>query len=123
MQIFCGSQRIARNESIASKISDKRNSKPKNPNQVTPQMKSTPPGHRTRLFVKHIVIGAFLALTAPSVLKAQQTVFNDAFTSSTLNGGPTTNMIPGGTPTASFTSYEIGSGKNATASTNSPSGH
>ena len=31
-------------------------------------------------------------------------------------------MIPGGTPTASFTSYEIGSGKNASFSTNFP-GH
>jgi autotransporter-associated beta strand protein len=53
---------------------------------------------------------------------AQQTVFYDTFANSTINGGPATNMIPGGAPTASSTSYEIGSGKNATATTNF-SGH
>lgn len=45
-------------------------------------------------------------------------VFYDTFANSTINGGAATNMIPGGTPTASFTSYEIGSAKNATATTN-----
>jgi fibronectin-binding autotransporter adhesin len=68
------------------------------------------------------IVGVLLMLTASPAAMAQQTVFYDTFGSSTINGGPTTNMIPGGTPTASFTSYEIGSGKNATPTTNFP-GH
>src|SRR5215469_4481313 len=75
----------------------------------------------SRLFAKNIA-GVLLMQAASLSVMAQQTVFNDTFANSTINGGPTTNMIPGGTPTASSTSYEIGSGKNATATTNF-SGH
>jgi len=49
-----------------------------------------------------------LALTAPSAVMAQQTVFSDTFGSSTLNQ---TNAFPGGTPTASSTSYTCASAK------------
>ena len=54
---------------------------------------------------------ALLALAVPLTVTAQQTVFYDTFGSSTLNGVST----PGGTPTASLTSYDIGSAKTATA--------
>jgi len=81
-------------------------------------MKNTSALHRTRLFINRISMGILLGLAAPLTALAQQTVFYDTFGSSTLNGGPTTNMLPGGTPTASYTSYEIGSGKAATATTN-----
>jgi autotransporter-associated beta strand protein len=64
-----------------------------------------------------VVISGLLALTAPLPLMAQQTVFYDTFGSSTLNG-QSGSMLPGGTPTASWTSYEIGSAKSATGTTN-----
>lgn len=57
-------------------------------------------------------MGALLAL-APLVGTAQQTVFYDTFGSSTLNGLSTNS----GTPTASSTSYDIVSSKNATTTT------
>lgn len=72
---------------------------------------------RTRLSISHGIICALPVLAAPLGLMAQQTVFYDTFANSTINGGPTTNMIPEGTPTDSYTSYEIGSAKNATATT------
>jgi hypothetical protein len=75
---------------------------------------------RTGFALKRLLMVTFLTLLASFAALAQQTVFYDSFASSTINGGPTTNMIPGGTPTASYTSYEIASGKNATATTNSP---
>jgi autotransporter-associated beta strand protein len=83
-------------------------------------MKSSPTTIQERILRKVIALCGVAALTTALSSMAQQTVFYDTFGQSTLNGGPTTNMIPGGTPTASHTSYEIISGKNATASTNNP---
>src|SRR5215469_7480014 len=59
-----------------------------------------------------------LLLTAPLAATAQQAVFTDNF-----SNGSTTNKtsIPGGTPYASFTSYDFASTKTATNSP--PSGH
>jgi hypothetical protein len=71
-------------------------------------MKNTSAMHQTRLFVKHKLMCAFLVLTAPVAALAQQTVFSDTFGSSTLNQ---TNAFPGGTPTASSTSYTCASAK------------
>jgi len=51
---------------------------------------------------------SLLALTAPLAAVGQQTVFSDTFGSSTLNQ---TNAFPGGTPTASTTSYTCASAK------------
>jgi autotransporter-associated beta strand protein len=62
---------------------------------------------------------AFLALTAPLASMGQQTVFSDTFGSSTLNQA---NAFPGGTPTASSTSYTAASPKNVT-STSVGAGH
>lgn len=62
---------------------------------------------------------ALLTLAAPLAAMAQQTVFYDTFGSSTLNQ---TNAFPGGTPTASSTSYTIGSPKVAPSSSIAP-GH
>ncbi len=61
---------------------------------------------------------ALLGAVAPLwMCQAQTTFFSDNFTH-----GSTTNQlsVPGGTPTASFTSYDIAAPKNATASTVSP---
>jgi autotransporter-associated beta strand protein len=57
---------------------------------------------------------AFLLAAAPLAAQAQTTFFSDNFTH-----GSTTNglSIPGGTPTASSTSYDFASSKNCTAST------
>jgi len=74
------------------------------------------------MYQRLFAVMGVLMLCVPLGVMAQQIVFSDTFANSTINGGPTTNMIPGGTPTASFTSYEIASGKNATATTNFP-GH
>lgn len=69
--------------------------------------------HRTPLFLKDVLVVALLALAATLTATAQQTVFYDNFSSSTLNS----NSIPTGTPTASATSYDLASSKNATSST------
>lgn len=61
---------------------------------------------------------ACLLLICPFAAAAQQTVFNDTFGSSTINGASTNS----GSATVSSTSYDIASGKNATANTISP-GH
>ncbi|HTV41911.1 MAG TPA: hypothetical protein VMF08_15115 [Candidatus Sulfotelmatobacter sp.] len=62
-------------------------------------------------------IALVLALGVSSyACRAQDTFFTDTFNGSTLDG----LSIPGGTPTASFTSYDLGSGKNATTSTIGP---
>ncbi len=53
------------------------------------------------------------------ITTAQQTVFSDTFGSSTLNQ---TNAFPGGTPTASSTSYTVASPKNVTT-TSVAAGH
>jgi autotransporter-associated beta strand protein len=73
------------------------------------------------MFIKSVFVTALLALAATITVTAQptqmpETVFNDNFSSSTLN----TNSIPTGTPTASSTSYDIASGKNATFCTIAP---
>ena len=60
--------------------------------------------------MKFRLVCALLALAAPLVAIAQQTVFYDTFGSSTLNQ---TNAFPGGTPTASSTSYTCASAKAA----------
>jgi autotransporter-associated beta strand protein len=64
------------------------------------------------LFIKRAIMSAVVALAVPLAVTAQQTVFYDTFGSSTTNGVST----PGGTPTASSTSYDIGSAKTATGS-------
>lgn len=64
-------------------------------------MKKTSFRSLPRLFLKRKLICAFLA-AAPLAAMAQQTVFFDNFASSTLNQ---TNAFPGGSPTASSTSY------------------
>ncbi len=77
-------------------------------------MKTTSSITRTRLFIKHVIpLCAILALAGSEAVKAQQTVFSDNFASSTLDQ---TNAFPGGTPTASSTSYTLASGKNITSS-------
>src|SRR5690349_21356548 len=53
-----------------------------------------------------------LLLAIPFISAAQVTVFNDTFGSSTLNGTST----PGGTATASSTSYDLASNKGDTTS-------
>jgi len=60
---------------------------------------------------RSIVLFALLAGAAVSAVAAP--VFTDTFTNGSTVGGPS---IPGGTPTASFTSYGIASTKNASAS-------
>jgi hypothetical protein len=96
--------------------------------EIKPQTKMKSNHHitssmaRMGFTARHILVFAFWALLTPFIALAQQTVFYDTFGNSTINGGPTTNMIPGSTPTASSASYEIGSSKNATATTNFP-GH
>src|SRR5580692_5233608 len=65
----------------------------------------------TPLFIKRAFISALLVLAFPLAGIAQQTVFYDTFGSSTLNGVSTNS----GTPTASSTSYDIASAKNASA--------
>ncbi len=72
--------------------------------------------HLTPLWIKRVCMTVLIALAVPRAGTAQQTVFYDTFGSSTLNGVST----PGGTPTASSTSYEILSAKNATATTIAP---
>lgn len=61
-------------------------------------------------------MSALLALAFPLAVTAQQTVFYDTFGSSTLYGVST----PGGTPTASSTSYDVASAKNASATSIAP---
>lgn len=78
-------------------------------------MKNNSATNRTRLFMKQVITGACLALAVPLATMGQETVFNDTFGTSTLNQTNITGGIPGGIPTASWTSYTIGSSKNATA--------
>jgi fibronectin-binding autotransporter adhesin len=67
--------------------------------------------------VKHLAMCALLTLTAPLAAMAQQTVFLDTFGTSSLNQTNIAGGIPGGIPTASQTSYTIGSAKNTLATT------
>ncbi len=62
---------------------------------------------RARFLIHRLLICAPLALVAPLTASAQQSVFNDTFSSSTVSKIST----PGGTPTASFTSYDFGAPK------------
>jgi autotransporter-associated beta strand protein len=62
---------------------------------------------RARLFANRLWLCAPLTLLASLPAVAQQTVFNDTFGSSTVSGIST----PGGTFTASSTSYDIGAPK------------
>ena len=62
------------------------------------------------------LIALLLAMTPLGAL-AQTTFFTDTFVNGSTTNGPS---IPGGTPTASFTSYDIAAVKNATASTIAP---
>ena len=71
-------------------------------------IKSTSAMHRTRLFINRRLICALLALIAPLAAMAQQVVFNDVFTNGSTVGLVST---PGGTPTASSTSYDIATPK------------
>src|ERR1044072_934680 len=79
-----------------------------------------------RSFSHQMIIGALLAALTPAVALAQQTVFNDAFDTSTLNQTNISGGIPGGTASAitpfSATSYTIASAKDARA-TSIGSGH
>jgi autotransporter-associated beta strand protein len=70
---------------------------------------------RTRRFFNHSITCALLALTAPLATRAEQTVFYDTFGTSSLNQTNIAGGIPSGLPTASQTSYTIGSAKNALA--------
>ena len=90
-----------------------------NPRQNKSKYENTPARHQRRLLVQCKLMCALLALTAPLAAKAQQTVFSDTFGSSTLNQ---TNAFPGGTPTASSTSYTVASPKAVTATSVAP-GH
>ncbi len=89
-------------------------------------MQNLPTLHRTRLFFNRITTCALLALSAPLIATAQQTVFYDTFGTSTLNQTNIAGGIPGGTASVatpvSATSYTIGSAKNALA-TSIGSGH
>ena len=60
---------------------------------------------------------ALLLAMAPLGALAQTTFFTDTFANGSTTNGPS---VPGGTPTASFTSYDIASTKSATASTIAP---
>lgn len=71
--------------------------------------------HRIRLFLNHSITCAFLALSTPLAVLAQQTVFLDTFGTSSLNQTNIAGGIPGGIPTASQTSYTVASAKNALA--------
>ena len=71
-------------------------------------IESTSAMHRTRLFINRIFMCAFLASIAPLAAMAQQVVFNDVFTNGSTVGLVST---PGGTPTASSTSYDIATPK------------
>ena len=74
-------------------------------------MKTKPLIHEILVIPKIIVaMCGLLALAVPLAALAQQTVFYDTFGSSTLNQ---TNAFPGGTPTASSTSYTCASAKAA----------
>jgi len=61
--------------------------------------------------LKQTLTSTFIALLLPMVVSAQTTFFSDNFTS-----GSTTNhvSVPGGTPTASFTSYDMAASQAAT---------
>ena len=73
-------------------------------------MKNASVMHRARLFVKSKLTCALLALIAPLAALAQQTqtVFNDTFVNGSTVG---LTSIPGGTPTASSTSYDFAASK------------
>lgn len=85
-------------------------------------IKSTSAMRRARLFINRILTYAILALIAPLAAMAQQTVFYDTFGTSSLNQTNIAGGIPGGTPTASQTSYTILSAKVA-PNTTIGSGH
>jgi fibronectin-binding autotransporter adhesin len=68
--------------------------------------------------IKRTMLWISLAITLPVGVMAQQTVFYDNFATSTINGTSTNN----GSATASYTSYDIASGKSATSTTIAP-GH
>jgi autotransporter-associated beta strand protein len=84
-------------------------------------MQNPPNPHRTRLFLNRIIPCTLLALIAPLVAMAQQTVFYDTFGTSTLNQTNIAGGIPGGTASTvtpySASSYTIGSAKDARATT------
>src|SRR5690242_18753295 len=83
--------------------------------------KNMPAMHRTWPYLKHIMLCGLLALIAPLVLKAQQTVFYDTFDTSTLDQTNIPGGIPGGSASDvtpfSATSYTVGSAKNALGTT------
>ncbi|HEY1663119.1 MAG TPA: immunoglobulin domain-containing protein [Verrucomicrobiae bacterium] len=83
-------------------------------------MKITSSQQRTRLFLKHLMMCALVALVTPLAAPAQQTVFNDTFGTSSLNQTNITGGIPGGTPTVSQTSYTCASAKAAPSFSISP---
>lgn len=60
------------------------------------------------MFIKRLLMCALLAVCVPLVAMAQQTVFNDTFVNGSTVGQTST---PGGTPTASSTSYDIATPK------------
>src|SRR5690349_16493643 len=70
------------------------------------------PRTRRPLFLNSTIV-LFLALPVPLGAMAQQTVFYDTFGTSTLDQTNIAGGVPGGIPTASQTSYTIGSAKNA----------
>ena len=70
-------------------------------------MRTTAASPQTRLLKRIVLTCTLLALAVPLSAMAQQTVFNDTFASSTVG----MTSIPGGTFTASSTSYDFASGK------------
>jgi autotransporter-associated beta strand protein len=70
-----------------------------------------------KMSIRLQIVSALVLVAAPLAARAQTTFFTDNF-----SNGSTTNQlsIPGGTPTASSTSYDCGSGKAATQWTIGP---
>ena len=64
------------------------------------------------MFTKRLLMCALLGLGVPLVAPAQQTVFNDTFVKGSTVGS---NSVPGGTPTASSTIYDIDTHKGVTS--------
>jgi len=79
-------------------------------------MNENPARSRKPLTAKRVLTCALLALAIQLPSRAQQTVFNDTFGTSSLEQTNIAGGIPGGIPTASQTSYTVASAKNALAS-------
>jgi autotransporter-associated beta strand protein len=79
-----------------------------NINHENVTMKTKLLNHKILVIRKIVATCGLLALAAPLAAPAQQVVFNDTFVNGSTVGS---NSVPGGTPTASFTSYDIATPK------------